>query len=109
MVGFGGSNGTEYFNRAVRMDFQRMTCEWIQTTGPAPSERYKHQAFVHEDRLWVLGGGNFRPGPGAADVHALGLHTREWRPVECSGPLPCGRVAHTLAYDPPHEAGGNGG
>eukprot|EP00639_Heterosigma_akashiwo_P019079 CAMPEP_0206384170 /NCGR_PEP_ID=MMETSP0294-20121207/14406_1 /ASSEMBLY_ACC=CAM_ASM_000327 /TAXON_ID=39354 /ORGANISM="Heterosigma akashiwo, Strain CCMP2393" /LENGTH=405 /DNA_ID=CAMNT_0053834411 /DNA_START=69 /DNA_END=1286 /DNA_ORIENTATION=- len=75
---FGGSTGYGYTARAWAFDPERRRWARLATTGPAPSPRYRHQAAVVGDRLFVLGGGNYKPCAPDLDVYVLDLRTLAW-------------------------------
>ena len=99
---FGGSTGLDYTN-AVHL-FDTETCQWQQlaVSGDAPSPRYKHSAVVHDDQLYIIGGGAFKPQMQLIEVYKLDLTTLVWTCVATRGQIPRARVAHSCAYD---EAG----
>mmetsp|Transcript_14462 Transcript_14462/g.18897 ORF Transcript_14462/g.18897 Transcript_14462/m.18897 type:complete len:518 (-) Transcript_14462:217-1770(-) len=99
LIGFGGSKGTSYSNKVVKMNLKLLKCEELQTSGPVPSCRYKHAALIVEDQMFIVGGGSYRPDTEFIDVYALGLHTLKWTRFDPTGSPPAGRAAHTCVYD----------
>jgi len=98
---FGGSTGKKYTNDLVKYDVTTMKWEKIKTTGQAPSPRYKHQAIVIGDELFIIGGGNYRPTCDRLDTFVLSMKSLVWRMVPTSsGSRPESRVAHTCQYEP---------
>ncbi|CBN74695.1 conserved unknown protein [Ectocarpus siliculosus] len=73
LVIFGGSTGHEYFNDTQAFDLATGTWTALATTGERPSPRYKHQAFLDADFMYVVGGGSFEPEGPDLDVYRLPL------------------------------------
>ena len=72
------------------------------TTGDRPSPRYKHQAFIDGDSMYVVGGGSFEPEGPHLDVYCLhlaGAKALEWERIKPIGEPPRCRAAHGLAWD----------
>mmetsp|Transcript_40723 Transcript_40723/g.66626 ORF Transcript_40723/g.66626 Transcript_40723/m.66626 type:complete len:584 (+) Transcript_40723:111-1862(+) len=99
LVGFGGSSGTSYSNATIKMDLRKNVCEEVKTTGSEPSPRYKHQALIVQDLMYIIGGGNYRPRTEHVDVYTLSMQTQEWKVLETVGAVPQARVAHSCVYD----------
>jgi len=99
IIGFGGSSGTAYSDITVVLDLPKLKCTKLVTTGSCPSPRYKHQALIVEDRMYVLGGGNYKPKAAPIEVYCLGLHTLRWSRIPTSGDVPISRAAHTVLHD----------
>jgi len=47
----------------------------LQAQGRPPNPRYKHQAVVVGDSMYILGGGQYSPEEGPMDIHKLNLET----------------------------------
>eukprot|EP00640_Fibrocapsa_japonica_P005025 CAMPEP_0113939592 /NCGR_PEP_ID=MMETSP1339-20121228/5889_1 /TAXON_ID=94617 /ORGANISM="Fibrocapsa japonica" /LENGTH=211 /DNA_ID=CAMNT_0000943151 /DNA_START=243 /DNA_END=878 /DNA_ORIENTATION=+ /assembly_acc=CAM_ASM_000762 len=71
----------------------------IETVGVKPSARYKQQAVLVGDKMYVLGGGSYKPPADSVDVYCLDLRTFEWCTVDTKGQIPISRVAHSCDYD----------
>mmetsp|Transcript_33384 Transcript_33384/g.42645 ORF Transcript_33384/g.42645 Transcript_33384/m.42645 type:complete len:143 (-) Transcript_33384:526-954(-) len=71
----------------------------MKTTGQMPSARYKHQAVLVDDKLYIVGGGCYLPPQDLIDVYVLCLKTWHWSVVQTVGDVPEGRAAHTCEYD----------
>ncbi|CAM9959421.1 unnamed protein product, partial [Ectocarpus fasciculatus] len=106
LVIFGGSTGHEYFNDTQAFDLATGTWTALATTGERPSPRYKHQAFLDADFMYVVGGGSFEPEGPDLDVYRLpltagggGKALLEWERVRPTGTPPRCRAAHGLAWD----------
>ncbi|CAN0068851.1 unnamed protein product, partial [Heterosigma akashiwo] len=102
----GGVKGGRFTNELIQLDLDSFRWERVPTTGDLPCPRYKHQACVVGDRLYVLGGGCYLPPEETLDVYCLDLTTRVWAKVGAAaaaadggGELPEGRAAHTCEYD----------
>jgi N-acetylneuraminic acid mutarotase len=100
---FGGSTGLHYTNDLY--DYNTHTGIWrkLTTTGKKPSPRYKHQSVVVGDKMYVIGGGCFKPEHSLIDMYALDLNTLEWEEPKAVGDVPKARVAHSCVYDPVDE------
>jgi len=99
MIGFGGSTGTSYTNATVRMNLRTLKCEKLQVTGATPSPRYKHQSIIVGEKMFILGGGNYRPRTEKIDVFCLGLYSCQWTQPPTEGTAPTARVAHAAIHD----------
>mmetsp|Transcript_16029 Transcript_16029/g.23788 ORF Transcript_16029/g.23788 Transcript_16029/m.23788 type:complete len:398 (+) Transcript_16029:68-1261(+) len=97
---FGGSTGMHYTNDLY--EYSTVGHKWrkLQTTGNKPSPRYKHQAIVAGDCMYIIGGGCFKPEQSLIDVHCLDFLTLRWNEVKSKGEVPESRVAHSCCYDP---------
>ncbi len=97
---FGGSKGLHYTNNLYAYSVSRNIGKEVQTKGCKPSPRYKHQAVVVDDKMYVLGGGCFKPEEMFIDMYCLDLRTLEWEKiVDMGGDVPQARVAHSCCYD----------
>ncbi len=97
---FGGSKGLHYTNDLYVYYVRRDLWKKLQTKGCKPSPRYKHQAVVVDDKMYVIGGGCFKPEQMYIDMYCLDLRTLEWENlVDMGGDVPQARVAHTCCYD----------
>ncbi|CAM9297949.1 unnamed protein product [Choristocarpus tenellus] len=102
LVIFGGSTGFEYFDDTYVFNLVGGIWAPLATFGDRPSPRYKHQAFVDSDAMYVLGGGSFEPEGSHLDVYRLhlgGPRALEWERVHPMGNPPRCRAAHGLAWD----------
>ncbi|CAM9441958.1 unnamed protein product, partial [Discosporangium mesarthrocarpum] len=102
LVIFGGSTGFEYFDDTSAFNLADGVWESLVTTGDRPSPRYKHQAFVDSDAMYVVGGGSFEPEGRHLDVYRLylgGPRANEWERVRPTGDPPRCRAAHGLSWD----------
>lgn len=53
---WGGTHGTNYPTDMHRFDLCGKQWQYIMTTGDPPSGRYRHQAMVKDDEMYVVGG-----------------------------------------------------
>ncbi|CAM9434454.1 unnamed protein product [Chrysoparadoxa australica] len=97
---FGGSTGLHYTNDLFEYNVRGNKWKKLNTTGRKPSPRYKHQAVVVGDTMYVIGGGCFKPEQSAIDLYCLDLKTLEWEETVMIGDIPKARVAHSCSYDP---------
>mmetsp|Transcript_25899 Transcript_25899/g.44665 ORF Transcript_25899/g.44665 Transcript_25899/m.44665 type:complete len:508 (-) Transcript_25899:191-1714(-) len=104
IIFFGGSSGHHYVNDVCSFDVDTNRWEKLLTTGTAPSPRYKQQCVVVGDKMYLMGGGAYRPRAGPIHVYCLDLNTWNWQRLVCRGhngsPLPAARVAHSCQFDP---------
>lgn len=97
---FGGSTGLHYTNDLYEYNVCSNRWKKLVTTGRKPSPRYKHQAVVVGDKMYVIGGGCFKPEQSIIDLYCLNLTTLVWEDVaEMLGDVPKARVAHSCSYD----------
>jgi len=99
LVFFGGSSGQEYTNDVVFFDLENKEFAQLQTTGIAPSKRYKHQGIIIRNDLYIIGGGNYKPSQSEIDLYVLNLESLVWTRLCSTGKVPQGRVAHSCEYD----------
>ncbi|CAM9283459.1 unnamed protein product, partial [Discosporangium mesarthrocarpum] len=96
---FGGSTGLEYTDTTVEFLPATNEAREIMTAGCAPSPRYKHQAFLWDGHMYVIGGGSFRPRCSELDVYRLNLESHTWESFATIGQVPQARVAHSSMVD----------
>lgn len=101
---FGGSTGLHYTNDLFEYNVRTNKWKRLVTSGRKPSPRYKHQAVVMDDKMYVIGGGCFKPEQSGIDLYCLDLITLVWEEVEMKGEMPKARVAHSCNYDPETDA-----
>lgn len=111
LVVFGGSTGFHYFDDTHAFDLSTRTWTRLTTTGDRPSPRYKHEAFIDGDWMYVIGGGSYEPEGPHLDVFRLHLapspgcastkarYALEWERLHPTGTPPRCRAAHGLAWD----------
>ncbi|KAG5191831.1 hypothetical protein JKP88DRAFT_174058 [Tribonema minus] len=97
---FGGSTGLHYTNDLFEYNMTTNCWRKLATTGKRPSPRYKHQAVVVGDAMYVIGGGCFKPEQAAIDLYRLDLRTLVWDTPAMGGEVPRARVAHSCSFDP---------
>eukprot|EP00752_Nemacystus_decipiens_P004691 g4279.t1 len=106
LVLFGGSTGLEYFDDTHAFDLAAGSWTLLATVGERPSPRYKHQAFIDADFMYVIGGGSYEPEGPDLDVYRLALVADDaskplkWERLTPAGNPPRCRAAHGLAWDP---------
>ena len=96
---FGGSTGLHYTNDLFEYNIQTNKWRKLITSGRKPSPRYKHQTVVVGDKMYVIGGGCFKPEQSNIDLYCLDLRTLVWEETRTKGELPKARVAHTCSFD----------
>eukprot|EP01084_Bolivina_argentea_P218573 370870_1 len=96
---FGGSTGLCYTNELLAYNTNTKVWQKLATSGKKPSPRYKHQAIIIGDSMYIIGGGCFKPTLSVIDVYKLDLRTLEWSEVHAMGSVPKARVAHSCCYD----------
>lgn len=96
---FGGSTGLHYTNDLFEYNVRTNTWKRLVTSGRMPSQRYKHQAVVVGHKMYVIGGGCFKPEQSGIDLYCLNLQTLVWEDTEMKGELPKARVAHSCSFD----------
>ncbi|CAM9514931.1 unnamed protein product [Choristocarpus tenellus] len=96
---FGGSTGLHYTNDLYEYNVRANKWRRLVTSGKRPSPRYKHQSVVVGDKMYVIGGGCFKPEQSSIDLYCLDLVTLVWEETEMKGELPKARVAHSCSFD----------
>ncbi|KAF4673296.1 hypothetical protein FOL47_010737 [Perkinsus chesapeaki] len=107
---WGGTHGTNYPTDMHRFDLVSKRWFGVIMNGEQPTGRYRHQALVRNDCMYVVGGsGTARYG----DVFEFNFCTNTWRRLVCSGLdlFQQGRYAHAAVL---HDSkvlvyGGNDG
>lgn len=75
---FGGTNGTFFFNSVYSFDLKKQIWVKEETRGEIPSARYKHDSLIIDGQLYILGGGQYRPGQNKFEIYKLDLETMTW-------------------------------
>eukprot|EP00913_Durusdinium_trenchii_P008443 g7928.t1 len=76
-----------------RFDLCTKQWEYLVTSGDCPCGRYRHQAMVKDDLMYIVGGSGINR---YGDVWTFHFGTNVWRRVLCSGTdLSDGRYAHS--------------
>eukprot|EP00640_Fibrocapsa_japonica_P003083 CAMPEP_0113941896 /NCGR_PEP_ID=MMETSP1339-20121228/7726_1 /TAXON_ID=94617 /ORGANISM="Fibrocapsa japonica" /LENGTH=335 /DNA_ID=CAMNT_0000946179 /DNA_START=206 /DNA_END=1213 /DNA_ORIENTATION=+ /assembly_acc=CAM_ASM_000762 len=99
LIFFGGSSGKCYSNEVFKFDVDTLQYEQLKTKGTAPYARYKHQANIVGNKMFIFGGGNYLPSTKNIDVFCLDFETLRWNKVNALGQEPQARVAHTTVMD----------
>ncbi|CAN0328758.1 unnamed protein product [Ectocarpus sp. 12 AP-2014] len=96
---FGGSTGLHYTNDLFEYNVRTNKWKRLVTSGRMPSPRYKHQAVVVGHKMYVIGGGCFKPEQSGIDLYCLDLRSLVWEETIMKGELPKARVAHSCSFD----------
>lgn len=90
---WGGTHGTNYPTDMHRFDLCSKQWDFVATSGELPCGRYRHQAMVRDDLMYIVGGsGVNRYG----DVFTFQFGSSVWRKLVCTGTdLSDGRYAHS--------------
>ncbi|CAM9398958.1 unnamed protein product [Discosporangium mesarthrocarpum] len=97
---FGGSTGLHYSNDLFEYNVCSNMWKKLATSGKRPTPRYKHQAVTVGDKMYVIGGGCFKPEQSSIDVYCLDLKSLVWEETPMKGEMPKARVAHSCSFDP---------
>ncbi|CAE8670904.1 unnamed protein product, partial [Polarella glacialis] len=90
---WGGTHGTNYPTDMYRFDLCSKQWEYVVTSGDLPCGRYRHQAMVKDDLMYIVGGSGINR---YGDVFTFHFGTCVWRKIQCSGTdLSDGRYAHS--------------
>lgn len=75
---FGGSTGLHYSNDLY--EYNTCSNRWrkLVTIGRKPSPRYKHQSVIVGHKMYVIGGGAFKPEQSIIDLYCLDLKSLVW-------------------------------
>lgn len=96
---FGGTKGIQYTNAVYELNLLTNIWKELVTTGDSPCAGYKHQSLIINNKLYVIGGGSFKPKTPVITIHSLDLHTLIWEEIKSNSEAPSSRVAHTCIYD----------
>jgi N-acetylneuraminic acid mutarotase len=96
---FGGTKGIIFSNQLFEYNLITNEQKEIITSGDIPTPRYKHQAIISDNYLYIIGGGSFKPINGLIDVYKLNINTLIWKKIKISGKIPICRAAHTCQLD----------
>ncbi|PXF42157.1 hypothetical protein BWQ96_08135 [Gracilariopsis chorda] len=81
MIVFGGYDGKKKLNDTFVYDFttRKWSCPFSSRQG-APNRRCKHSAVLYKDKMFVVGGFQYKDGDNYAltDIHALDLTSFTW-------------------------------
>lgn len=90
---WGGTHGTNYPTDMHRFDLCSKQWEYVVTTGDLPCGRYRHQAMVKDDLMYIVGGSGINR---YGDVFTFHFGANVWRKLVCTGTdLSDGRYAHS--------------
>mmetsp|Transcript_126958 Transcript_126958/g.367476 ORF Transcript_126958/g.367476 Transcript_126958/m.367476 type:complete len:870 (+) Transcript_126958:2-2611(+) len=90
---WGGTHGTNYPTDMHRFDLCSKQWDYLETTGDLPCGRYRHQAMVKDDLMYIVGGSGINR---YGDVFTFHFGTNVWRKLICTGTdLSDGRYAHS--------------
>eukprot|EP00929_Paragymnodinium_shiwhaense_P056489 TRINITY_DN28267_c0_g1_i2.p1 TRINITY_DN28267_c0_g1~~TRINITY_DN28267_c0_g1_i2.p1 ORF type:complete len:833 (+),score=147.44 TRINITY_DN28267_c0_g1_i2:170-2668(+) len=90
---WGGTHGTNYPTDMHRFDLCSKQWEHVLTAGELPCGRYRHQAMVKDDLMYIVGGSGINR---YGDVFTFHFGTNVWRKLACTGTdLSDGRYAHS--------------
>lgn len=90
---WGGTHGTNYPTDMHRFDLCSKQWEYVVTTGDLPCGRYRHQAMVKDDLMYIVGGSGINR---YGDVFTFHFGNCVWRKLVCTGTdLSDGRYAHS--------------
>lgn len=90
---WGGTHGTNYPTDMHRFDLCSKQWEYVVTNGDLPCGRYRHQAMVKDDLMYIVGGSGINR---YGDVFTFHFGTSVWRRLACTGTdLSDGRYAHS--------------
>ncbi|KAG5186313.1 hypothetical protein JKP88DRAFT_157043 [Tribonema minus] len=102
LIVFGGSTGMSYLDTVYVCDRRTGNVRLLKTHGQRPSKRYKHEAFIMENFMYIFAGGDFKPSMHNMDMHMLDLCTCTWHvaTVAPEGVVPVPRCACACCVDP---------
>jgi hypothetical protein len=103
---FAGTTGAQYTNRLHALNLESFEFTLLNTTGPAPSERYLSACFMLNEgkRMLVIGGGQHLPKySDRLQVFELDLATLHWTAIECASGLPHARIGCAINRIGPDE------
>eukprot|EP00397_Hematodinium_sp_SG-2012_P010810 GEMP01010935.1.p1 GENE.GEMP01010935.1~~GEMP01010935.1.p1 ORF type:complete len:811 (+),score=127.17 GEMP01010935.1:3-2435(+) len=106
---WGGTHGTNYPTDMHRFDMCSKQWEFVVTMGDLPCGRYRHQAMVKEDVMYIVGGSGINR---YGDVYLFRFDTNLWSKLMTTGAdLSDGRYAHStvLRGNSIYLYGGNDG
>eukprot|EP00128_Syssomonas_multiformis_P012608 Colp12_sorted_trinity150504_noHs@27347 len=84
---FGGTSGLTFFNDLYKYDFKKLEWTQIQAANP-PSPRYRHEAFVYGDGMYIVGGGAPNPTEHQPiEVFKYTFATQRWERIPTKGAM----------------------
>lgn len=90
---WGGTHGTNYPQDMFRFDLCGKKWNQVRASGFVPCGRYKHQAMVKDDVMYIVGGSGINR---YGDVFAFNFLSNSWDKICCRGEdLSDGRYAHS--------------
>mmetsp|Transcript_122982 Transcript_122982/g.244717 ORF Transcript_122982/g.244717 Transcript_122982/m.244717 type:complete len:884 (+) Transcript_122982:125-2776(+) len=90
---WGGTHGTNYPTDMHRFELLSKQWSYVHTSGELPCGRYRHQAMVQDDLMYIVGGSGINR---YGDVFTFNFGTSVWRKLHCTGTdLSDGRYAHS--------------
>lgn len=90
---WGGTHGTNYPTDMHRFDLCSKQWEYVVTGGEHPCGRYRHQAMVKDDLMYIVGGSGINR---YGDTFTFHFGTSVWKKLICTGTdLSDGRYAHS--------------
>uniref|UniRef100_A0A7S2UZD9 Attractin/MKLN-like beta-propeller domain-containing protein n=1 Tax=Fibrocapsa japonica TaxID=94617 RepID=A0A7S2UZD9_9STRA len=99
LIFFGGFSGGAYSNAVYMLDVESGEGSYLNTTGHAPSPRYKQEMVIIDHSMYIIGGSDYTPTINKMDVFILDLQALVWKQVSTSGPIPECRTAHSCVVD----------
>lgn len=96
---FGGSTGLHYSNDLHEYNIYNNRWRELTTIGRKPSPRYKHQAIIMEHKMYVIGGGCFKPEQDSIDLYCLDLKTLVWEETKMKVGGGCCHVFYPIFYE----------
>ena len=87
MYVFGGSDGSQEFNRTLVVDLRAKTCRTVLPENSAcPPQLDSHSACLYEDgtAAWMIVFGGFDAGERSSNVYTLNLASEKWKLAQTS-------------------------
>eukprot|EP00123_Amoebidium_parasiticum_P013889 comp22209_c0_seq1/m.32683 comp22209_c0_seq1/g.32683 ORF comp22209_c0_seq1/g.32683 comp22209_c0_seq1/m.32683 type:complete len:406 (-) comp22209_c0_seq1:59-1276(-) len=90
---FGGTSGLTFFNDLYRLHLPTRTWERIAQRNQPPSPCYRHEAIIHGNTMYVIGGGHPNPAmTGPIKVYAFDMLRNAWTELKARAAVKGGKV-----------------
>ena len=90
---YGGCNGHHFYNtmHCISLDTWHNKSYFRGHGGG----KYRHESVQYKDNVYIIGGGTSTAVDDMAILPYFNTATNKWHEVECSKPVPLGRIAHS--------------
>ena len=93
---FSGTIGREFVDEFHCFDLENLKWEKINSTGPCPEPRYRHEVVCTDDRFYVFGGAITGQSFGFQEIHSYEFESKTWFRHQC-------KFSGNDGYPPPRK------